>query len=109
MRKGEKVKAIADHLERNLPSVIQKLTEQSREALRLVSREGGMVQYGKLREYDDAMSFWWNERPPESPIGVLRLHGLLAVGKMPMKGRLYKVAVIPAELREKLGTLLSKE
>lgn len=60
----------------------------------------GFVQYGKLKEYDDDITFWWNNDLPTSTIGVLRLKGLLVVGKMPIAGRMYKVALIPKEIRE---------
>lgn len=101
-RKGDKTKKIMEHLNAHLPSILTGLSEKSRSALRRVLSKGGVVKYGELKEYDDEIPFWWDNEPPTSTIGVLRLNGLLAVGRMPGGGRLYTVALIPKYIRESL-------
>jgi hypothetical protein len=109
--KREKVLATADMLSdvAKLRGIIDELPKDSLKALRFVYENGGWVRYGQLTKRfggeEEKDSWWWNEKPPASPIGQLRLHGLLAVGKNPMKGRMYKVVVIPKEVREGLKEL----
>ena len=98
--KDAKVRLIADKLQGNIQEIIAKLPQKSKEALNLILNNGGFLQYGKLKAYDDDISFCWNECPPTSTIGILRLKGILAVGKMPIAGRMYKVALIPKDIRE---------
>lgn len=104
-RKDAKVKLIANKLQSNIQEIIPNLPQKSKEALNLILNNGGFLQYGKLKGYDDEISFCWNENPPKSTIGILRLKGILAVGKMPIAGRMYKVAMIPKDVKE----LLQKE
>ena len=109
-RKAEKVKMIVELLHSpQLPKILERLPGKSREALAFVLKKGGVVRYPQLsRKFDDEIGLWWNEHPPKSTVGVLRLHGLLFVGKMPIGGRIFKVALVPAELREKLMEALSR-
>jgi len=104
-RKDAKVKLIAAKLQNNIVEITANLSQKSKEALNLILNNGGFLQYGKLKGYDDEASFCWNENPPKSTIGILRLKGILAVGKMPIAGRMYKVAMIPKDIRG----LLQKE
>lgn len=97
-KKDVKVKLIANMLQSNIKEIIAAIPQKSKEALNLILNNGGFLQYGKLKAYDDEISFWWNENPPKSTIGILRLKGILAVGKMPIAGRMYKVAVIPKDI-----------
>ena len=94
------IDGICDELGIDIKEIIVKLTKKSKEALNLILNNGGFLQYGKLKAYDDDISFCWNECPPTSTIGILRLKGILAVGKMPIAGRMYKVALIPKDIRE---------
>lgn len=107
-KKDDKTKMIAYALQEKLASVLDKVSQKSRGALKLVLSKGGFVKYGALKDYDDDMPFWWSSEPPESDIGALRLYGLLAVGRMPDGGKMYRVALIPYELREKMAELLGK-
>ena len=107
-RKNIKAKEIADKIQNNLSSILESLPEKSKEALKFILKNDSFVKYNKLKNYEDEISFWWSEHPPESTIGILRLHGLLVVGKMPMNGKLFKVALIPHEIRDKLKELLLK-
>lgn len=97
-KKNTKVKLIADKLQYSMQEVIANLPQKSKEALHLILKNGGFLQYGKLKGYDDEISFYWNEVPPTSSIGILRLKGILAVGKMPMTGRMCKVVLIPKDI-----------
>jgi len=101
-RRGDKAWQIAEYLLENISAVINGLPEKSKSALRNVLNSGGIVKYTALKDYDDDISFWWNNEPPASTIGILRLKGLLIVGRLPVSGKMYKAAAIPVEVRELL-------
>lgn len=108
-RKKEIIEKIIGRLTTQLDEVIEKLPPESREALKLVLKNGGWVRYNQLSkkfsgEEDD--SYFWESEPPASTIGILRLHALLFVGKAGINGRMYKVAVVPKEIREGLAEIL---
>ncbi len=80
-----------------------------RAALRHVLEQGGWCKLQVLtRRYgtQDGDGFWWDEQPPASPVGRLRVLGLVYVGRARVDGRAYKVAVVPTELRAPLATVL---
>lgn len=109
-KKKEKVKCIAEALckKDKLQKIVGKLPEKSIEVLRMVLSEGGWVKYGVIsKKFTDDMSFFWDEEKVKSDIGLLRLHGLLAVGKTPISGRMYKIAFVPKEIRNDLHEILS--
>lgn len=84
-------------------------TGDAREALAFVLARGGWCKIQLLtRRFGDQEGdgFWWDELPPTSTVGRLRVLGLLYVGRAHVDGRRYKVAVIPAGLREPLSRLL---
>jgi hypothetical protein len=71
--------------------------------LRLLFAKRWILRYGVLaKQFSDEIGMWWNEKPPKSDIGLLRLHGLVVVGRMSSPRRLYKVAVVPVELRAQI-------
>ena len=105
-KKNVKVKMIASKMTIDLASVLNSIPEKSKEALKLVLDNDGYVKYNKLKNYDDEITFWWKDEPPTSTIGILRLSALLVVGEMPMSGRMYRVALIPYEIRDELQNLL---
>jgi len=110
-RNKERVKDICSYYARSegVKKAVKELIEDEIEALKLTLQKGGWVKYGELsRRFGDENedSWWWADEPPESVIGRLRSFGLLFVGRAPVKSRLYKVAVIPVELREPLSSLL---
>jgi hypothetical protein len=112
-KKWDKVSRIASYLsdQASLARTIASLQPRQREALGYVLNCGGWVRHGQLsRRFGDETGdgWWWNENPPQSIIGQLRLHGLLFVGQMPIGNRHYKVAVIPGELRQLLLKALGK-
>jgi hypothetical protein len=106
--KKEKMDQIISRMTTELDKVIEKLSPKSREALKLVIDEGGWVKYNKLSsEYgEENDSYFWETEPPTSTVGVLRVHGLLFVGKAGIDGRNYKVAVVPKDIRKELEDLL---
>ena len=104
-KKNEKVREIANKVVTDLPSIIHKIPEKSREALTLVLKNDGYVKYNALKEYADEMPWWWNNTPPTSTIGILRLYGLIIIGKMPHGTKLYKTAIIPNDIKEELQKL----
>ncbi|RLG14324.1 MAG: hypothetical protein DRN71_03265 [Candidatus Nanohalarchaeota archaeon] len=105
-KKSNKAKQIASYLHESIAGILEKLPSESKDALKLILDKGGYVKYGALKNYDDGMSFFWVEHPPQSAIGILRLHGLLTVGKLPMNGRMNRIALIPHDLREILDAHL---
>jgi len=104
--KREKIRLVVSKLESGHVEELlraKKLPEGSVEALRLLFARGWVLRYGVLaKQFSDEIGMWWNEEPPKSDIGLLRLHGLLVVGRMPSPGRLYKVAVVPVEVRAQI-------
>lgn len=104
-RKNEKVILAADKLKNNLQNFVQNLPEKSKKALALILKNDGSVRYSLLKEYDDEISWWWNNHPPKSTIGLLRLYGLIVVGKMPQGTKLFKTALIPKDVKEELERL----
>lgn len=107
-RKKEKIKRIVEILHSEPKRILEKLPERSKEALAFVLKNGGVVKYHKLsRRFNDEIGFWWNESPPKSTVGLLRSHGLLFVGKTPFGEKMFKVAIVPAELREETAGVLS--
>jgi len=106
--KKEKMEQIITRLTTELNKVIEKLPPKSREALKLVMDEGGWVKYNKLSsEYgEENDSYFWETEPPTSTVGVLRLHGLLFVGKAGIDGRMYKVAGVPKDISKRLEEIL---
>jgi hypothetical protein len=105
-KKNIKVKNIAAKVKSDLASIVDSLPKKSRNALKVVLDNDGFVKYNKLKDFDDEITFWWNENPPTSTIGVLRLNALLAVGRIPMAGRMYRSALIPSDIRSELQNLL---
>ncbi|HIH10859.1 TPA: hypothetical protein HA241_01590 [Candidatus Woesearchaeota archaeon] len=108
-RKNDKARDIAEKIVTDLPAIINKLPDKSKEALKFILQNGGSVKYSLLKDYDDEISWWWNNHPPKSTIGSLRLHGLVVVGKMPRGTKLYKTALIPRELQEKIMAIINHD
>ena len=105
-RKSEKVKDIAQNLVADFSAIINRLPQKSKEALKVILKNGGSVKYSMLKDYDDEISWWWNNHPPKSTIGLLRLYGLIVVGKMPQGTKLFKTALIPKDVKEGLETVV---
>jgi hypothetical protein len=107
-KKKDRVKAVVSHLGDPdvLRAVVTSLSEQGQHALAFLLEKGGWVKIGSLtRKFgtmDDVGWFWDEKEPPTSPLGQLRVRGLLFVGKAGISGRNYTVAVVPRDLREPL-------
>ena len=106
--KKDKVREIEQKLTSDLSNILQELSTEAKEVLGLCINNGGFVKYGLLKHYDDDFTFFWEEQPLSSTIGVLRQRGLLFIGKMWFGQRKYKVAFVPIELCDTLEDLLKK-
>ena len=107
----EKVCRIVTYLSKTiyLRRVIKSLPPSSLEALTYTIQAGGYVKYSQLSRHfgsDAVDGWWWNEKPPNSVLGQLRVRGLLFVGRSSVSLDNGKVAVVPKELRQSLVELL---
>lgn len=107
-KKNIKAQIIAEKIKRDMPKIFASLPEKSKEVLKIILNDGGCINYGKLKDFEDGISFWWVNNPPTSPIGILRVKGLLAVGKMPQNGRMYSIALVPEDIREEIKKMMEK-
>jgi len=100
-RKGEKIAALIYKLKSGYAKeLLEGKLNRQLAALRQLHENGWIVRYGQLtKRFSHETGYWWNEHPPSSDIGLLRLHGFVVVGKLPSAGRLYTVAVVPVEMR----------
>lgn len=107
--KREKVKMIVETRQsREIQAILEKLPPRCKEALKLVLEKGGWVKYSQLASrFDDEITYGWDEDPPKSTIGIIRLHALLLVGRMGISGRMYKIAVVPSELQKVIEKFIS--
>ena len=95
-------------------SIIE-LPLHARAALRRILERGGWARLSELTRLFGGMKgdgWFWDEQPPRSSLGELRRRGLLYVGKTSLtrsgeaSKRLFKVAVIPQELRQLLQSII---
>ncbi|MBS3176530.1 hypothetical protein J4457_04805 [Candidatus Woesearchaeota archaeon] len=105
-RKNIKAQIIAEKLKKDMPVIFSSLPEKSKEVLKILLNNGGYINYGKLKDFEDDISFFWTDNPPTSTIGILRVKGLLAIGKMPLNGRMYQVALVPEDIREEIKKMV---
>jgi hypothetical protein len=96
--------------EENLRKVWDTLPLPSREVLCwIVSEKRGSVKMQSLsRRYgvDTDITWWWNEgQTPATPLGLLRINGLVYVGRVYEGGRRFRIAVVPVELRKALARI----
>lgn len=96
-----------------LRQIWQALPVPSREMLSwILTEQGGWVTVQKLsRRYgvDRDISWWWNDgQEPVTPLGLLRLHGLVYVGKAEIRGRRCRIAAVPADLRTMLRRIVAE-
>ncbi len=97
--------------EKSLRRIWSHLPVSSRKMLAwLIQEKGGwatirQVAYRFGQEAE--IGWWWNEEQiPATPLGMLRLCGLVYVGKNPAGNRKVKIATVPAELRNPLKKIL---
>ncbi|WP_211230122.1 tetratricopeptide repeat protein [Desulfovirgula thermocuniculi] len=94
----------------NLARVVQALEEKEKELLEYLLARGGFSRLNAVTRKFGSMEgdgFFWNEKPPSSPLGVLWSRALVMVGKAVLEGRNCRVAVIPADLRPLLREILA--
>jgi hypothetical protein len=105
---------IAEHLtdgEALARIVTDRLSVEERRLLAYVLDQGGRVSASALtRRFggDDGDGWFWDEDPPTSTLGRVRLHGLAYVG-VPAEGRRMRTVLVPQELRNALGEALTDE
>ncbi|QXJ35327.1 hypothetical protein [Saccharolobus shibatae] len=99
--KKEKIDKIAEVYLKETEKILEKLPDEALEILRVVLNKGGVIKYGELsRKFmDDTTYFYHNNK---TPLGILRFYCIIFVGKMNIRGKNYRVAIIPSDLREKL-------
>ncbi|MGC8565929.1 MAG: hypothetical protein ACP5LV_05920 [Thermoplasmata archaeon] len=109
MLKKEKMEKIVEEITNNNEKIINKLPKEALEELKFIYGKGGIVRYSTLKlKYGDERNIFWNEDPPKSPTGILKLFGLVVVGTTVKSGRRYKMVVIPADVRISLSQILRK-
>ena len=106
-KKNEKAKIIQEHIMSNINDIISALPQKSKDVLHILLENNSFARYSILKEYDDKISYFWESEEPTSDIGILRVKGLLVIGKSVENGRKYTVALIPKELRESIQKQLS--
>ena len=79
-----------------LRPILDGLGEGAGDCLKLVAGSGGILPYEGLQKRVGPDDVWQEE--PESPIGMLRVRGLLLVGLQRRGARTYKVAVVPPDV-----------
>ena len=93
--------------EENLQKIWKALPLPSREVLSwVVLEKHGSTKLQRLsRRYgvDTDITWWWNEgQMPETPLGLLRLNGLVYVGRVLEGRRRVRIVAVPVELRKGL-------
>ncbi len=111
-RKKEYVAALAAYLphKKSLEHTWARLPEPSRRIIRwlAIDRQGSATASELFEAFgvDTDKSWYWDEGEiPTTPLGILRLHGLVFVGTAKLAREKEKVTVIPVELREGLSAL----
>jgi tetratricopeptide (TPR) repeat protein len=108
LRKAELVAAVVRALTQveNMARMVERLDEEEQEALCTVLDRGGAMPWDAFdARYDNDLdeSRHWEYHTPETVMGRLRLHGLLAEALV--DDELY--VVVPVDLREELEEVLS--
>ncbi|MGQ9630507.1 MAG: tetratricopeptide repeat protein [bacterium] len=94
-----------------IDSVIERLSEKEREALKAVMDRGGWIDYDELTKKfgnEEKDSPYWIYKMPESTVGGLRLAGILYTGTAELDGKGSRVAIVPEEIRHIISSALSR-
>lgn len=108
----ERERRIARHLTETetLRDVVEnRLSAEERRLLAFLLEGGGRMPASHVVRHfghDRGDGWFWNEEPPTSLLGRLRLHGLAFVGVGADAVRSTRIVLVPAELGEPLGRLL---
>lgn len=110
-KKAEKIQRIVAYLmdAKRLAAVVGDLPADSKDALGFVMRQDGWVKIEQLESCGSILNdgWFWVDEPPQTPLGRLRVRGLLFIGRVSVNDEDYTVAVIPKELRELLREIFS--
>ncbi len=111
-KRAEREKAVAEFLlfEGRLRQAIRSLPPKSREALVFIMSEDGVSRLSQFKKKFgpvDEDGWFWEDEPPASILGQLRVSGLAFVGRVPNGGRGLPAAVIPRDLRARLAPWVS--
>ncbi len=103
-RRSEREKALAGALKDpgRLRTALAAEGDEVRACLKYLLNAGGWSKLQALTKSfgsQEEDGFFWDEQPPTSTIGRVRLLGLAFVGRAAVGGRRYKVVVIPEDLR----------
>ncbi|EQD35321.1 hypothetical protein B2A_12436 [mine drainage metagenome] len=99
--KDKKVKSIVSVLtSEKVSQIIRALPSDSKEALKIIIKDGGLTKWPNIKNFSHDDSFFWNETKPKSVIGILRLNALIIVGKCWFGSKKYKIAAIPSDIVE---------
>lgn len=108
----ERERRIARHLTETatLRDVVEnRLSPEERRLLAFLLDRGGRMPAGHVARrfgHDRGDGWFWDEEPPTSLLGRLRLHGLAFVGADADAVRSTRIVLVPAELREPLSRLV---
>ena len=78
-------------------------SSEVRATLSYLLENGGIAKVSSVERRFGSMDgdgYYWNEVPPGSPLGRLRILGLAYVGRSVIDGKRHKVAVVPVDLRQ---------
>jgi len=73
---------------------------------------GGWARAGAItRKFgtEEGDGYYWENSPPTSPLGRLRLTCLVFVGRATVEGKRVRVAAVPADLRQVLHELIGAQ
>ena len=110
--KADKLHTLVDHLldANAVGQLVASLSDEERTALSQLVQADVLVKYQTLsRRYGDETpdTYFWEDKPPTSVIGRLRLYGLVFVGRAQMGARREKVLTVPSDLKAILRGLPS--
>ncbi len=104
-QRKDREKRLAFNMVENIPfgKMIEGLTSDAKGLLKMIVEKDGICKMGPItKKYgSDEDTFWWTNQAPTSPLGQLRVRGLVFVGKYPHGTNDYKTAAIPVDLFEK--------
>jgi len=90
---------------------VDALSPEERDLLAYLLESDGRTSVGNVtRRYgsDEGDGWFWDEEPPTSTLGRVRLHGLAFVGIDASSGRRMRTVLVPRELRDMLRAALAK-
>lgn len=111
-RRSQKEKQLCSYLsvKENLKKAVEQLGESEIQVLKYLLRKGGWSRLNAVtRKFGsmDGDGYYWAEKPPKSPLGVLWSRALVMVGRANLEGKKCKIVVIPLELRQLLREILN--